>query len=96
MLASPVDLAARRAFEEATDAAAEAAGTSPPRLDLTRTMLTAAGVTTALLGDTDATRTATIGEIAVTGLWPADGDPLDGRPLSTPVSWHGMDWQLIG
>jgi len=96
MLASPVDLAARRAFEEATDAAAEAAGTPPPRLDLTRTMLTAAGVTTALLGDIDATRTATIGEIAVTGLWPEDGDPLDGRPLSTPVSWHGMDWQLIG
>ncbi|WP_157437756.1 hypothetical protein [Actinoplanes subtropicus] len=96
MLASPVDLAARRAFEEATDAAAAVLGTHPPRLDLTRTMLTAAGVTAALLGDTDSSRTATIGEIAVTGLWPEDGDPLEGRPLSTPVSWHGMDWQLIG
>ena len=96
MLASPVDLAARRAFEEATDAAAAAVGTHPPRLDLTRTVLTAAGVTAALLGDTDTTRTAAIGEVAVTGLWPEDGDPLDGRPLSAPVAWHGMDWQLIG
>ena len=96
MLASPVDLAAQRAFEDATDAAAAAAGVTPPRLDLTRTVLTAAGVTAALLGDTDTTRTAIVAEIAVTGMWPVDGDPLDGRPLDVPVSWHGLDWQLIG
>jgi len=95
MLASPVDLAARRAFEEATDAAAAAAGTPVPGLDLTRTVLTAAGVTSALLGDTDSARTATIGEIAVTGLWPEDGDPLGGNPPTTPVAWHGLEWQLI-
>jgi hypothetical protein len=95
MLASPVDLAAQRAFEEAADNAAAAVGAPGPRLDLTRTVLTAAGVTSALLGDADTTRTATIAEIAVTGLWPADGDPLGGNPLTAPVAWHGSEWQLI-
>lgn len=95
MLASPVDLAARRAFEEATDNAAAEAGTRPPRLDLTRTVLTAAGVTAALLGDTDTTRSAAVSQIAVTGVWPAEADPLDGRPPSAPVTWHHLDWQLI-
>ncbi|HEX5200789.1 MAG TPA: hypothetical protein VFW27_12720 [Actinoplanes sp.] len=95
MLASPVDLAARRAFDEATDRAAARAGVPAPRLDLTRTVLTAAGVTSALLGDGDTTRTATIAEIAVTGRWPADGDPLGGDPPTTAVAWHGLRWQLI-
>ncbi|WP_433359318.1 hypothetical protein ACQPZX_24660 [Actinoplanes sp. CA-142083] len=95
MLASPVDLAAQRAFDEATGAAAARAGVPAPRLDLTRTVLTAAGVTSALLGDADTTRTATIAEIAVTGLWPEDGDPLGGNPPTTPVPWQGLEWQLI-
>jgi hypothetical protein len=95
MLASPVDLAARRAFEDAADEAADAEGLPPVRLDLTRTVLTAAGVTAALLGDTDTTRTAAFAQIAVTGLWPADGDPLGGRPSSAPVGWHGLEWQVL-
>jgi hypothetical protein len=95
MLASPVDLAARRAFEQAADASAARAGMAPVRLDLTRTVLTAAGVTAALLGDYDPTRTAAVAEIAVTGLWPEDADPLGGREPGPPVPWQGLEWQII-
>jgi hypothetical protein len=95
MLASPVDLAARRAFEREADRAAAAAALPPVRLG-THTVLTAAGVTAALLGDTDTARTAQIAQIAVTGLWPADSDPLGGRAPAEPVGWHGLEWQLIG
>jgi hypothetical protein len=92
MLASPVDLAARRAFEESADLAAVLAGIEPVRLDLTRTKLTAAGITGALLGDTDMSHGLAVAEIAVTGTWPADGPPPV-QPVE--IGWRGLTWRLL-
>jgi hypothetical protein len=92
MLASPVDLAARRAFEQAADLAAVVAGIEPVRLDLTRTKLTAAGITGALLGDTDMSRALVVADIAVTGTWPADGPPPVGP---AGIGWRGLTWWLL-
>jgi len=89
MLASPVDLAARRDYEQAADLAAVLAGIEPVRLDLTRAKLTATGITAALLGHTDTDREAVVAEITVTGTWPDDGAPAAG---DTPIRWHGLDW----
>jgi hypothetical protein len=93
MLAYPVDLAARRDFDDATGAAAERAGRPVTRLD-PATVLTAAGVTAALTGvEPDPARTATVTGLAVTGRWPADGAP--DRTGSPVVRWHGLDWNLL-
>jgi hypothetical protein len=93
MLASPVDLAARRDFDDATDLAAARAGRPIARLD-PATMLTPAAVTAALTGaEPDPGRIAMITGLAVTGIWPGDGAP--DRAGTQVVRWHGLDWNLL-
>ncbi|MEU4238420.1 hypothetical protein [Actinoplanes sp. NPDC026619] len=93
MLASPVDLAARRDFDEATDTAAALTGRPGARLG-PATVLTPAGVVAALTGaEPGPGRSAGIAGLAVTGDWPADGAPtVTGAPVQ---HWHGLDWHLL-
>ncbi|GAA0528011.1 hypothetical protein GCM10010172_05700 [Paractinoplanes ferrugineus] len=93
MLASPVDLAARRDFDDATDVAAARADRPVTRLD-PATVLTPAGVTAALTGtEPGPDRLAVITGLAVTGVWPPDGGPdRAGAPV---VRWHDLDWDRL-
>ncbi|GIM94895.1 hypothetical protein [Paractinoplanes toevensis] len=92
MLAGPVDLTARRRFDEATDTAAVRAGRPIAPLGAA-TVLTPAGVTATLTGiEPDPGRTAAVAGLAVTGDWPPDGAP--DLAMASTLRWHGLDWYL--
>ncbi len=96
--AEPVSLVARIPADRPLTAALARAIADPATLrDLdvpVPSTLTAAGVTAALVG-TDIEADVTIEEIAVSGVWPADGSPLAGLPPDGLLCWHDLDWYLL-